>query len=141
MRSPPLITTCSPECTAIVGVCWKGQNTHRRDKPPALLDFLVGALGGPAAYHGLDMKAAHHGLGIDASEWSAKWSPSWTSSASSGRKEEFLAAAAGLCLHYPSPRLCCHHVARLGQGSNWPDLSIPHPLDVFRQPVAPALVG
>lgn len=36
-----------------------------------VLDFLVEALGGPAVYHGLDMKAAHHGLNINESDWTA----------------------------------------------------------------------
>jgi hemoglobin len=55
-----------------IGVYWKGQNTHsKRRSRQLLLDFLVEALGGPAAYYGLDMKTAHHGLGIDEGDWSA----------------------------------------------------------------------
>lgn len=53
-----------------LGVYWKGQNVHTKKRGrQMLLDFLVQALGGPAAYHGLDMKAAHDGLSITESDW------------------------------------------------------------------------
>ena len=53
-----------------LGVYWKGQNTHtKRRGRQMLLDFLVQALGGPAMYQGLDMKAAHDGLNITESDW------------------------------------------------------------------------
>ena len=55
-----------------IGAYWKGQNTHTKKRGrQLLLDFLVEALGGPAAYVGLDMKAAHHGLGINENDWTA----------------------------------------------------------------------
>ena len=55
-----------------IGAYWKGQNTQTKKRSRQLvLDFLVEALGGPAVYHGLDMKAAHHGLGINEHEWTA----------------------------------------------------------------------
>ncbi len=54
-----------------LGVYWKGQNTQTKKRGrQMLLDFLVQALGGPAAYHGLDMKAAHDGLHITEGDWS-----------------------------------------------------------------------
>lgn len=34
-----------------------------------MLDFLVQALGGPAAYYGLDMRTAHEGLNITEGDW------------------------------------------------------------------------
>jgi hemoglobin len=53
-----------------LGVYWRGQNVHTKKRGrQMLLDFLVEALGGPARYHGLDMKAAHDGLGINESDW------------------------------------------------------------------------
>src|SRR5512147_1965128 len=53
-----------------LGVYWRGQNVHTKKRGrQMLLDFLVQALGGPAAYHGLDMKQAHHGLDISESDW------------------------------------------------------------------------
>ena len=53
-----------------IGDYWKGQNTHTKKRGrQLLLDFLVEAFGGPAAYYGLDMKAAHDGLGISESDW------------------------------------------------------------------------
>lgn len=53
-----------------IGTYWKGQNTHSKKRGRQMvLDFLVEALGGPAAYHGLDMKAAHDGLGISERDW------------------------------------------------------------------------
>ena len=53
-----------------LGVYWKGQNTHTKKRGRQMvLDFLVQALGGPAAYHGLDMRAAHDGLAITESDW------------------------------------------------------------------------
>jgi hemoglobin len=55
-----------------IGAYWKGQNTHTKKRSrQMLLDFLVEALGGPAVYHGLDMKAAHHGLSITERDWTA----------------------------------------------------------------------
>jgi hemoglobin len=55
-----------------IGAYWKGQNTHTKKRGRQLiLDFLVQALGGPAAYYGLDMKAAHDGLGISERDWAA----------------------------------------------------------------------
>jgi hemoglobin len=55
-----------------IGAYWKGQNTQTKKRSrQMLLDFLVGALGGPAAYYGLDMKAAHHGLDITERDWTA----------------------------------------------------------------------
>ena len=53
-----------------LGVYWKGQNTHTKQRGrQLLLDFLVQALGGPAIYQGLNMKAAHEGLNITESDW------------------------------------------------------------------------
>ena len=55
-----------------IGAYWKGQNTQTKKRSRQMvLDFLVEALGGPATYHGLDMKAAHDGLGINESDWTA----------------------------------------------------------------------
>ena len=55
-----------------IGVYWKGQNTQTKKRSRQLvLDFLVAALGGPAVYHGLDMRAAHDGLGISEKDWAA----------------------------------------------------------------------
>ena len=54
-----------------IGSYWRGQNTQTKKRSRQMvLDFLVQALGGPAVYHGLDMKTAHHGLGINDNEWS-----------------------------------------------------------------------
>jgi hemoglobin len=53
-----------------IGSYWKGQNTQTKKRGRQMvLDFLVQALGGPAAYHGLDMKAAHEGLSITERDW------------------------------------------------------------------------
>jgi hemoglobin len=84
-----------------LGVYWKGQNTHSKKRSrQLLLDFLVEALGGPAAYCGLDMKTAHHGLGIDEKDWSAMEVHVVAVLDKFGiegrEREEFLAAAAGL---------------------------------------------
>ena len=55
---------------AQLGVYWRGQNDHTKKRGrQMLLDFLVSALGGPAIYNGLDMKAAHQGLRISNSDW------------------------------------------------------------------------
>ena len=54
-----------------LGPYWKGHNTHTKARGRQMIvDFFVQATGGPAVYHGLDMKAAHHGLGITESDWS-----------------------------------------------------------------------
>ena len=53
-----------------LGVYWRGQNDHTKKRGrQMLLDFLVSALGGPAIYHGLDMRTAHQGLRINNSDW------------------------------------------------------------------------
>ena len=53
-----------------IGAYWKGQNIHTQKRGRQLvLDFLVEAMGGPASYHGLDMKSAHDGLHIKDSDW------------------------------------------------------------------------
>ena len=56
----------------LIGVYWKGQNTQTKKRGRQMvLDFLVQALGGPAVYHGVDMRAAHDGLHITENDWSA----------------------------------------------------------------------
>ena len=53
-----------------LGVYWRGQNDHSKKRGrQMLLDFLVSALGGPAVYHGHDMRTAHQGLRINDSDW------------------------------------------------------------------------
>jgi hemoglobin len=53
-----------------IGAYWKGHNTHTKKRGRQMvLDFLVEALGGPAAYYGADMKTAHRGLGITERDW------------------------------------------------------------------------
>ena len=55
-----------------IGGYWKGQNTQTKKRSrQMILDFLVSALGGPAVYHGLDIRAAHDGLGINEGDWNA----------------------------------------------------------------------
>jgi len=55
-----------------IGVYWRGQNTQTKKRGRQMIvDFLVQALGGPAAYHGVDMRAAHDGLNITENDWSA----------------------------------------------------------------------
>ena len=53
-----------------LGVYWKGkcQDSLRNDRQ-LLVDYLVEAAGGPAYYHGRDMKTVHTGLGITEREW------------------------------------------------------------------------
>lgn len=84
-----------------IGAYWKGQNTQTKKRGRQLvLDFLVEALGGPAAYYGLDMKAAHHGLGISESDWAAMEGHVVAVLDKFGiqgqEREEFLAAASSL---------------------------------------------
>ena len=84
-----------------IGVYWKGQNTQTKKRGRQLvLDFLVEALGGPAVYHGLDMKAAHHGFGINEHEWTIMERHVVAVLDKFGvqgqEREEFLAAAGGL---------------------------------------------
>ena len=84
-----------------IGAFWKGQNTHTKKRGRQLLvDFLVQALGGPAVYYGLDMKAAHHGLGINESDWTTMERHVVAVLDKFGiqgqEREEFLAAAASL---------------------------------------------
>ena len=84
-----------------LGVYWKGQNTHtKRRGRQMLLDFLVQALGGPAMYQGLDMKAAHEGLNITESDWSVMERHAVAVLDKFGiqgrEREEFLGAAASL---------------------------------------------
>lgn len=85
----------------ILGAYWKGQNTHTKKRSrQLLLDFLVQALGGPAAYTGLDMRAAHDGLHISERDWSVMEGHFLAVLDKFGvqgaEREEFLAAAAGL---------------------------------------------
>lgn len=84
-----------------LGAYWKGQNTHTKRRGRQLvLDFLVQAFGGPAAYYGLDMKAAHHGLGISESDWAVFEGHAVAVLDKFGvqgrEREEFLGAAASL---------------------------------------------
>ena len=84
-----------------LGVYWKGQNTHtKRRGRQMLLDFLVQALGGPAMYQGLDMKAAHEGLNITESDWAIMERHTVAVLDRFGvqghEREEFLGAAASL---------------------------------------------
>ena len=54
-----------------IGVYWKGMCAHNLRKHRQLVvDFLSSAVGGPAAYQGLDMKTSHDGLAISDSDWS-----------------------------------------------------------------------
>ena len=47
-----------------------GMNLERRQRNRQLtLDYLCAATGGPTLYLGQDMKTAHAGLGINASDW------------------------------------------------------------------------
>ena len=47
-----------------------GMNLERRKRNRQLtLDYLCAATGGPTLYLGQDMKTAHAGLGISASDW------------------------------------------------------------------------
>jgi hemoglobin len=47
-----------------------GMNAERRKRNRQLsLDYLCAAAGGPSLYIGQDMKTAHAGLGISASNW------------------------------------------------------------------------
>ena len=63
-------------------------------------DFLVQALGGPAMYQGLDMKAAHEGLNITESDWAVMERHAVAVLDKFGiqgrEREEFLGAAASL---------------------------------------------
>jgi hemoglobin len=84
-----------------IGVYWKGQSTHTKVRGrQLLLDFLVEALGGPARYLGMDMKTAHHGLGINDSDWAVMerhFVAVLDKFGIQGReREEFLGAAASL---------------------------------------------
>ena len=84
-----------------IGAYWKGQNSQTKKRSRQLvLDFLVQALGGPAAYYGLDMKEAHHGLGINEADWSAMERHVLAVLDKFGiqgqEREEFLAAAGSL---------------------------------------------
>jgi hemoglobin len=84
-----------------IGAYWKGQNTATKKRSRQLvLDFLVQALGGPAAYYGLDMKAAHDGLRISESDWAAMETHVVAVLDKFGiqgqEREEFLAAASSL---------------------------------------------
>ena len=55
----------------VIGAYWKGHNAQTKKRGRQMvLDFLVQALGGPAAYHGVDMRAAHDGLHITENDWS-----------------------------------------------------------------------
>ena len=84
-----------------LGVYWKGQNMHTKQRGrQLLLDFLVQALGGPAKYQGLDMKAAHDGLNITESDWAVMERHAVAVLDNFGiqgrEREEFLGAAASL---------------------------------------------
>jgi hemoglobin len=84
-----------------LGVYWRGQNDHSKKRGrQMLLDFLVSALGGPAIYHGLDMKTAHQGLRITNSDWSVMERHVLAVLDKFGvhgrEREEFLGAAASL---------------------------------------------
>lgn len=84
-----------------LGVYWRGQNDHTKKRGrQMLLDFLVSALGGPAIYHGLDMRAAHQGLRINDSDWTVMERHVLAVLDKFGiqgrEREEFLGAAASL---------------------------------------------
>ena len=84
-----------------LGVYWRGQNDHtKRRGRQMLLDFLVSALGGPAVYHGPDMRTAHQGLRITNSDWTVMERHVVAVLDKFGiqgrEREEFLAAAASL---------------------------------------------
>ena len=49
---------------------WKGASTdNKRRARQLIVDFMTEAAGGPAYYVGRDMKTAHAGMGITASDW------------------------------------------------------------------------
>ena len=53
-----------------VGVYWKGRNNASKQRDRQLLvDYLCQVAGGPVVYTGCDMKTAHAGLEISASDW------------------------------------------------------------------------
>jgi hemoglobin len=84
-----------------LGVYWRGQNDHTKKRGrQMLLDFLVSALGGPAIYHGLDMRTAHQGLRINDSDWTVMERHVLAVLDKFGiqgrEREEFLGAAASL---------------------------------------------
>src|SRR5262249_39489194 len=84
-----------------LGVYWGGQNTHTKQRGrQLLLAFPVQALGGPAIYQGLDMRAAHHGLNITESDWGVMERHAVAVLDKFGiqgrEREEFLGAAASL---------------------------------------------
>jgi len=84
-----------------LGIYWRGQNTHTKQRGrQLLLDFLVQSLGGPAKYQGLDMKAAHDGLNITESDWAVMERHAVAVLGKFGiqgrEREEFLGAAASL---------------------------------------------
>ena len=84
-----------------LGVYWRGQNDHTKKRGrQMLLDFLVSALGGPAIYNGLDMRAAHQGLRINHSDWAVMERHVLAVLDKFGiqgrEREEFLGAAASL---------------------------------------------
>jgi len=84
-----------------IGAYWRGQNTTNKSRNRQLvLDFLVAALGGPAAYHGLDMRTAHDGLHITESDWAVAESHVVAVLDKFGvqgqERDEFLAAARSL---------------------------------------------
>jgi hemoglobin len=57
-------------------------DTRKRNRQ-LTLDYLAAASGGPTLYLGKDMKPAHAGLGISASDWKSRWiisSARWPSS-------------------------------------------------------------
>ncbi len=84
-----------------IGTYWRGQNTQTKKRSRQLvLDFLVEALGGPAVYHGLDMKTAHEGLNINENDWAVMERHVLAVLDKFGiqgqEREEFLAAASSL---------------------------------------------
>ncbi len=49
---------------------WKGaSHSNQRRARQLIVDFLTEAAGGPAFYTGRDMRVAHAGMGISASDW------------------------------------------------------------------------
>lgn len=53
-----------------LGGYWKGaSNDNRRRARQLIVDFMVEAAGGPAFYTGRDMRTAHDGMHISASDW------------------------------------------------------------------------